>query len=111
MTINSKEKGKRGEREFALLCRDYGIKKARRGQQYSGIEGRDVVGLQGIHVEVKRAERINVEKALKQAEKDNQGKDMPIVAHRRNREKWKVTMRATDWLKLYKHWIEGRDAQ
>lgn len=40
----SREKGKRGEREFASLCREYGYA-ARRGQQYSGAGGEDVVGL------------------------------------------------------------------
>jgi len=31
--INSREKGKAGEREFAALCRKYGFENARRGQQ------------------------------------------------------------------------------
>ena len=35
--VNSIEKGKRGEREFASLCRHEGYD-VRRGQQYNGIE-------------------------------------------------------------------------
>ena len=48
MAVNSNKKGKEGEREFSRLCRRYGFEKARRGQQYSGIEGKDVVGLDGV---------------------------------------------------------------
>lgn len=101
----SREKGKRGEREFAKLCREFGYN-ARRGQQYNGLDGEDVVGLDGIHVEVKRVEKLNIEKALQQAEKDRQGK-IPIVAHRKNGEKWKITMRAEDWFILYRQWLNS----
>jgi Holliday junction resolvase len=104
--INSKQKGARGEREWAKICREQGFTEARRGQQYSGIEGEDVVGLEGIHIEVKRVERLNIEQALQQAERDKKDNEMAIVAHRRNNEKWKVTMRAEDWFKLYKKYVE-----
>ena len=102
MKINSKQKGARGEREFAKLCRDNGYN-ARRGQQYNGIEGDDVVGLDGIHVEVKRVERLNIEDAMSQAKVDAKGK-LPIVAHRKNNCEWLITMRAEDWFKLYREW-------
>ena len=102
MAINSREKGKAGEREFAALCRKYGFENVRRGQQFSGIEGKDVVGLEGIHIEVKRVERLNIDEAMKQAIRDSKEGEIPIVAHRRNREEWKVTMRAEDWLEFYK---------
>jgi len=104
--INSREKGKAGEREFAALCRKHGFENARRGQQFSGIEGKDVVGLEGIHIEVKRVERLNIEQALQQAEKDKKEGEISIVAHRRNREEWKITMRAEDWFELYRAWRE-----
>ncbi len=107
MTINSIEKGKAGEREFANFCKKHGIKGVRRGQQYSGIEGKDVVGLDGIHVEVKRVERLNVSKAMKQSIDDSKDNEIPIVAHRKNREPWLITMRAEDWIRLYKRWAEN----
>ena len=106
MPVNSREKGKKGEREFAKLCREHGFANVRRGQQYSGIEGKDVVGLDGVHIEVKRAERLNIEKALQQAERDKKKGEIPIVAHRRNREEWKITMRAEDWFEFYRAWRE-----
>lgn len=105
--INSREKGKAGEREFAALCRKHGFENARRGQQYSGLEGKDVVGLAGVHVEVKRIERLNLSKAMKQAIEDSSEGEIPIVAHRKNRENWKITMLADDWFELYMAWLEG----
>jgi len=103
--MNSKRKGKRGELEFARFCREQGYN-VRRGQQYSGIEGEDVVGLPGIHVEVKRVERLNIYDAIAQSKRDAQGK-IPIVAHRRNNCEWLITMRAEDWFKLYREWESG----
>lgn len=107
MPINSKEKGKKGEREFATLCRKHGFENARRGQQYNGLDGQDVVGLEGIHIEVKRVERLNIDEAMRQAIRDSKEGEIPIVAHRRNREEWKVTMRAKDWFELYRAWRDG----
>ena len=59
--MNSRSRGATGEREVASILRGKKNKKARRGQQYSGANGdADVVGLPGIHIEVKRRERLNI---------------------------------------------------
>ena len=100
--INSNQKGKAGEREFARLCREYGFDEARRGQQYSGIEGEDVVGIPNFHIEVKRVERLNISRAMEQAKRDAAEGMIPIVAHRKNREEWKITISAEDFLKILK---------
>ena len=42
MSINSKQKGAKGERELANILKEYGYN-TRRGQQYNGLEGEDVV--------------------------------------------------------------------
>jgi len=105
--MNSKRKGKRGELEFARFCREQGYN-VRRGQQYNGLEGEDVVGLPGIHVEVKRVERLNIYDAIAQSKRDARGK-IPIVAHRRNNCEWLITMRAEDWFKLYREWEAGNN--
>lgn len=109
MAINSNQKGKVGEREFANLCKKKGFEKVRRGQQYSGVEGKDIVGLDKIHVEVKRVEKLNIYKAMGQAVKDNKDKDIPIVAHRKNHEDWLITMKAEEWFNLYKAWFNSLD--
>ncbi|NLZ53398.1 MAG: hypothetical protein GX892_09670, partial [Thermoanaerobacteraceae bacterium] len=86
------------------LCKEHGFN-TRRSQQYSGINGdADVVGLDGVHIEVKRVEKLNIEKALQQAIADSKEGEIPIVAHRKNREEWLITMRAEDWFKLYRAW-------
>jgi len=103
---NSKQKGARGEREFASLCRDEGYD-VRRGQQYHGLEGQDVVGLPGVHAEVKRVEQLNITDAVDQARRDADGV-IPIVAHRKNNCDWLVTMRFEDWIELYREWEAGR---
>lgn len=105
--INSRAKGAVGEREFARLCRDEGYSKVRRGQQYCGIEGSDVVGLPGVHIEVKRVQALNIEKAMGQSRRDAIGEVFPIVAHRKNDCKWLITMDAHDWFMIYKEWELG----
>lgn len=103
--MNSKQKGKRGELEWASFCRQHGYD-ARRTAQYCGNTGdaSDVVGLPGIHQEVKRVERLDMSGAMCQAKRDAPAGKIPIVAHRRSREKWLVTMDAEDWFRLYREW-------
>jgi Holliday junction resolvase len=101
MTINSRDKGARGERELASKLREYGYE-ARRGQQYSGIEGEDVIGLDQIHIECKRVERLQLTDAMLQSCRDAKENEIPVVMHRKNREDWYVTMKLDDWMKLYK---------
>ena len=100
--MNSRNKGAAGEREVAGILRGYGYK-ARRGQQYSGANGdADVVGLPGIHIEVKRVEALNIDKAMEQAITDAKPGEMPAVFHRKNGKEWKATVRLKDFIKLYK---------
>ena len=90
--MNSKRKGKAGELEAAAeLRRVLGVE-ARRGVQYAGgPDSPDVVGLPGVHIEVKRTERLNIREAIEQAMRDA-GADVPIVLHRQNRTPWLVTV-------------------
>ena len=109
--INSRRKGKAGELEWARVCREHGYD-CRRGQQFSGANGdADVVGLPGIHIEVKRVERLDLESAMSQSRRDARPGELPVVAHRRNRGEWLVTMPAEAWFDLYREWedrhVEG----
>ena len=91
-------KGKVGERELASeLRRLFGIE-ARRGRQYSGgSDSPDVVtDLPGVHIEVKRTERLSLYSAMKQAIRDAGADKVPIVCHRQNREDWLVVVRLND---------------
>ncbi len=109
--MNSKQKGKRGELEFAKLCRDMGYD-VRRTAQYCGNTGdaSDCVGLPGIHIEVKRTERLNLYEAMAQAIGDSQTNgDVPMVAHRKNNCDWLIIMRAEDWFGIYREWEAGHE--
>ena len=102
--MNSRDKGKRGELEAAHILKEYGYD-ARRGQQFAGINGdADVVGLPRIHLEIKRVEKLNVDDALSQSIRDARDEEVPVVMHRKNRTEWKITMRFSDWVEMYKAW-------
>ena len=117
--MNSRQKGAAGERELANILKEHGYE-TRRGQQFSGANGdADVVGLPGIHIECKRVEKLNVDKALEQSVRDSYAEGLkkgfevfPAVFHRSNDDRrkdstkgvWKVTMRLDDWMELFKAW-------
>ena len=101
MSINSRDKGARGEREAANKLKEYGYD-CRRGCQYNGLEGDDVVGLPGIHLEIKRVERLQLTDAMLQSRRDAKLDEVPVVMHRKNNEDWKVTMYLEDWIEMYK---------
>lgn len=106
--MNSREKGKRGERELAGVLRDYGYS-TRRGQQYSGASGdADVVGLPGIHIEVKRVERLCLEDAMAQSRRDARTGEIPVVMHRKNHCPWLVTVSLEDFMRIYPEWEAGQ---
>ena len=99
----NRERGKRGEREVATLLKGYGYD-ARRGVQYSGKTGQaDVEGLPGIHIEVKRTERLSIYDAMEQSSGDGRTGEVPIVMHRKDRKDWVVIMRADDFMEMYKY--------
>lgn len=93
MIINSRQKGARGERLWRDELRANGFQ-AWRGQQFSGgKDSPDVVcpPLAGLHQEIKCVEKLNLDAACAQAERDGAGKPW-IVAHKRNFKGWRVTM-------------------
>lgn len=102
MGKTSQRKGADGERELASLLRDYGYGAERGGSLTFGSVP-DVVGLPGVHIEVKRTEKLNVLAAYQQAAADaNKFKDgVPVLFHRRNRSPWLVTMGLADWIKYF----------
>ncbi len=104
MTINSRDKGCRGERELANKLKEYGFD-CRRGQQFCGNNGdADVVGLEGFHIECKRVEALSLYKALSQAKSDAKNGDMPVVMHRKNNCEWVVIQPLETWIEMYKEY-------
>lgn len=113
--INSREKGKRGEREVAKILRDFGFGDARRGQQFSGKEGdADVVGIPLLHLEIKNVEHLNLDKAMEQSERDAKAEfqkkgrvAVPVVIHKKNRTPWRITMELKDFLDMFGETLKG----
>lgn len=108
MAKASRDKGARGEREWAHFCREQGYN-CYRTAQYRGNTGAagDVEGLPGIHIEVKRTEALRpwdyMTQAIHDAAESGSGA-VPVVAWRRNGYPWLVIMTAEDWFRIYREW-------
>lgn len=96
----SRDKGKRGEREVAILLREaFPWLDPHRGMQSrSGSDAADVEGTPWF-CEVKRVKaRADIKGAMAQAIEATDGRP-PVVFSRVNGGEWLVTMRAEDWIK------------
>ena len=101
---NSRRKGADYEREIARELREYGYH-ARRGQQFCGANGdADVVGLEGIHIECKRAEKTDLYGWLGQAQRDAREGELPVVFHRKNNCKTLAIMSLDSFMQLYREY-------
>lgn len=101
MAINSKDKGKRGERLCAAKMREYGYD-AKRGVQYQGSpESPDVVGVPGLHIEVKFTEKLRLWDAVEQSIRDAGENEIPVVMHKKNKSDWLCILRLEDFMTLY----------
>lgn len=103
--MHSKNKGKRGELELRDVLRSLfpgvSAEEIKRGQQHKGGPDSPDVTFPGVHFECKRTERFNLYDAMEQAIGDA-GDNVPVVAHRRNREDWVFVVRAKDFRNLVK---------
>lgn len=100
MPPNSREKGARGEREFINMhLRPYWPKACRNIDQF-GDDKRDCLEVAGCHFQIKRTERLEIWKAIEQAESESAPTDLPLVAFRRNRSKWYVAIEASELVAL-----------
>ena len=105
MTINSKQKGKRGELELVKEFKKRGYE-ARRGQQFKGTpDSPDILidDLPNLHTECKRVEALNLYKAYEQACNDKGEKQTPVVFHRKTRKEWLAVLSLNDFFKLLKN--------
>lgn len=109
MAINSKRKGTVGERDAVHFLNSLGYD-THRTSQVSGRDSADIEGIEGLHLEIKRQEKVSIEQWLQQSERDaGYTGGLPIVMHRRNRESWKVTLRAKVYFTLWEMLIEAYD--
>lgn len=88
---------------FAQFLREHGFD-AERGCQHSG--GKDSPDIKcnmaDCHWEIKFVEKLNLHNAMEQSKRDAGENEMPLVAHKRSREEWLVTMKAEDFIRIYK---------
>ena len=99
----SQRKGRDGELELCARLREHGFD-VKPGEAVSFGKVPDLTGLEGIHIECKRCEKLALTSWMEQASKDAERfhDGLPAVFHRRNRQDWLVTMTLSDWSKLYK---------
>lgn len=102
-----RDKGKRGELELSRKLRELGFQDAHRSRQYGGsASSADVIGIPGIHAEVKRTETLSPYAAYSQAVRDaGESDDIPVVFHRRNGKPWLAILSLEDWARLYLKYI------
>lgn len=107
MSNMAKQKGKRGEQEFAQILTDMVYSLGRRGESKGELapwdrvfvdvqaNGGDIVSIPGLSIEVKRHETLVVNSWWKQAciQADNIGA-IPVLAYRQNRKAWRVCLPA-----------------
>ena len=98
----SKRKGAAGEREAAEKLNEVLGTRFHRGRQYhGGPESPDLAGdLPGLHVEVKRCERIRLYEAMRQARADASVTQVPAVMHRANGKPWVIVVQVEDLIRL-----------
>lgn len=106
MSRKSREIGKRGERQWRDEVRSAGYECTRTAQHRGSPESPDVL-VKGfpipVHFEVKIGQSPPIRSAMVQAERDC-GDDMPVVASKRHRESWLVTLRRDDFFHLIQHY-------
>ena len=108
--VDSREKGKRYERELAAILRAAGYPDARRTAQYQGNSGKayDIEGVPGIAIEAKHREKMALYDWIAQAVRDSEGSGLiPVVMHRKNNAETLVTMRLTDWLEVFREFSQN----
>lgn len=98
----SKRKGAEGELEAAAKLNEVLGTRFHRGRQYhGGPDSPDLAGdIPGLHVEVKRTERLRIWEAVSQARSDASVDQVPVVMHRANRKPWVVIVEADLLIRL-----------
>ena len=121
--VNSREKGKRGERDAARCVQEVLGMQSRRGLQYrGGPDSPDVIvdGL-GLHFEVKYTSRLRLYDAMDQAITDScrpmpdiryaAADRVPVVLHRRPGECWLWIQRLSDTMAVYEELRQARNTR
>jgi hypothetical protein len=96
----ARTKGGSAEREVVAILHAHGFYRARRNFQSGGQGGGDITGVPGVHLEVKRQERVCIWDWIAQAEHDARPTDVAAVVFRRSRSGWYAVVGFEDLLGL-----------
>ncbi len=101
MSLSSRNKHTRGHREFAALWRKQPLPPLRCSHGTL-----DCSHLPGIHISVRRTERLRLDEAMAQAVLEARNR-LPILAHRSSRQPWRITMDFPTFAMLYGGFIQN----
>jgi len=100
-----RNKGAAGERELAGILKDHlGFEVKRNLGQAR--DGADDITIQKFRIEVKRQERLQVDKWSEQVESCSKSGEIPILAYRRNGQPWRVCLKLDDFIPLMRDALE-----
>jgi Holliday junction resolvase len=100
-----RNKGAAGERELAGILKDQlGFEVKRNLGQAR--DGADDITIQKFRIEVKRQERLQVDKWSEQVESCSKSGEIPILAYRRNGQPWRVCLRLDDFIPMLRDALE-----
>ena len=108
MGSKSRTKGASAERDVVAILRKHGPwpSAERDLEQCRGTDnGRDIIGTDGVCIQVKRRAKITagvVEKGLDEAFYSAELDECPVCVHRSDYDSWRVTMTLIDWCELCK---------
>ena len=106
--MNSRRKGKTGELSLVRKLKEYGYD-VRRSQQYAGANNdADVVGIDGLHIEVKYCAQGHgmTYDWIDQAKRDSKETEIAAVFHKKvskeyRGNEWLVTLTLDDFMKIW----------
>ena len=106
--VNSKQKGNRAERALADTLSEMTGLTVRRNLQSrdGGSNNPDIAGIEGLHIEVKHVEKLNIWNALEQALTDCKGA-IPVVFFKRNRTPWNIAVQLDYTEAFCVHFLEA----
>ena len=102
MSAFQRTKGAAAEREIIQLLREHGWPNAERTSngRIQLARGDIAHGPEGVHLEIKRHERLNVPLAFDQVRRDASPLDVPVLVHRPSRHDWMATLPLEELLPL-----------
>jgi Holliday junction resolvase len=100
-----RNKGAAGERELAGILKDQlGFEVKRNLGQAR--DGADDITIQKFRIEVKRQERLQVDKWSEQVESCSKSGEIPILAYRRNGQPWRICLKLDDFIPMLRDALE-----